>query len=119
MKPFLTDKGVSKNSIKMVESSKFIVEDSKIVDTLNLYFDNAVISLCINEQTDLVTGTRNFNDPIEPILLKYSNHRSVLMIYAIQINSTFSFDVTSITELNNEINNLNTKKSESSKYCIC
>ena len=31
------------------------------------------------------------------------------MINAIQINSTFSFHLTSVTEIRNEINNLNTK----------
>ena len=37
MKPFLTDKGVSKNSIKLIEGSKIIVEDWEVADTLNIY----------------------------------------------------------------------------------
>ena len=109
MKPFLTDKGVSKNSITLIESSKIIVEDCEVADTLNLYFNNAVTSLGINEPADIITETQNINDPIETILLKFSNHRSILMINAIHINSTFSFHLTSLTEILNEINNLNTK----------
>ena len=34
MKPFLTDKGVSKHSIKLIEGSKIIVEDCEVADTL-------------------------------------------------------------------------------------
>ena len=109
MKPFLTDKGVSKNSIKLIEGSKIIVEDCEVADTLNIYFNNAVTSLGINESADIITETQNINDAIETILLKFSNHRSILMINAIQINSTFSFHLTSLTEILNEINNLNTK----------
>ena len=109
MKPFLTDKGVYKNSIKLIEGSKIIVEDCEVADTLNIYFNNAVTSLGINEPADIITETQNITDPIETILLKFSNHRSILMINAIQINSTFSFHLTSLTEILNEINNLNTK----------
>ena len=106
MKPFLTDKGVSKNSIKLIEGSKIIVEDCEVADTLNIYFNNAVTSLGINEPADIITETQNINDPIETI---FSNHRSILMINAIQINSIFSFHLTSLTEILNEINNINTK----------
>ena len=92
MKPFLTDKGVSKNSITLIEGSKIIGEDCEVADTLNIYFNNAVTSLGINEPA--YTETQNINDHIETILLKFSNHRSILMINAIQINSTFSFHLT-------------------------
>ena len=109
MKPFLTDKGVSKNTIKLIEGSKIIIEDCEVADTLNIYFNNAVTSLGINEPADIITETQNINDPIETILLKFSHHRSILMINAIQINSTFSFHLTSLTVILNEINNLNTK----------
>ena len=67
MKPFLTDKGVSKNSIKLIVGSKIIVEDCEVADTLNIYFNNAVTSVGINEPADIITETQNINDPIETI----------------------------------------------------
>ena len=42
MKPFLTDKGVSKNNISLIEGAKIITEDSDVAETLNNYFDEAV-----------------------------------------------------------------------------
>ena len=53
------------------------------------------------------------NDPIDTILLKVSNHPSILMINAIMINSSssLSFHETTLTEIQNEINSLDTRKS--------
>ena len=108
-----------KNSIKLIEGSKIIVEDCEVANTLNIYFNNAVTSLGINEPADIITETQNINDPIETILLKFSNHQSILMINAIHINSTCSVHLTSLTEIRNEINNLNTKISNPENTVIC
>ena len=51
------------------------------------------------------------NDPIDSILLKFSKHPSILMIKAIKLKSTFPFNESSLTEIQSEINALNTKKS--------
>ena len=62
MKPFSTAKGVSKNSIKLIEGRNIIVEDCEVADTLNIYFNNAVTSLGINEPADIITETQNINE---------------------------------------------------------
>ena len=113
MKPFLTDKGVSKNNISLIEGTKIITKDSEVAEILNNYFDEAVLLLGINEPSEHLIENHHVNDPIDSILLKFSNHPSILMINAIMINSSssFSFHVTTLTEIENEINNLDTKKS--------
>ena len=111
MKPFFTDKGTSRNSTSLIEGCKIIVEDMEIAETLNTYFEYAVSSLGISEPKEFITSHENLNDPIDSILLKYSKHPSILMIKAIELKSTFSFNESSLTEIQSEINALNTKKS--------
>ena len=96
MKPFLTDKGVSKNNISLIEGAKIITEDSDVAETLNNYFDEAVLHLGINEPSEHLIENHHVYDPIDSILLKFSNHPSILMINDIMINATssFSFQVT-------------------------
>ena len=111
MKPFFIDKGTSRNSISLIEGSKIIVEDMEIAETLNTYFEYAVSSLGISEPKEFITSHKNLYDPIDSILLKFSKHPSILMIKAIELKSTFSFNESSLTEIQSEINALNTKKS--------
>ena len=113
MKPFLTDKGVSKNNISLIEEAKFITEDSDVAETLNNYFDEAVLHLGINEPSEHLIENHHVYDAIDSILLKFSNHPSILMINDIMINATsyFSFQVTTLTEIQNAINSLDTKRS--------
>ena len=69
MKPFLTDKGVSRNSISLIEGTKMITEDSDVAETLNNYFDEAVLLLGINEPSQHLIENHHANDPIDSILL--------------------------------------------------
>ena len=108
MKPFFTDKGTSRKSISLIEGSKIIVEDLEIAETLDKY---AVSSLGISEPREFITSHENLNDPIDSILLKFSKYPSILMIKAIELKSTFSINESSLTEIQSEINALNTKKS--------
>ena len=108
MKPFFTDKETSRNSISLIDGSKIIVEDMEIAETLNAYFEYAVSSLGISEPKEFITSHENLNDPINSILLKFSKHPSILMIKAIELKSTFSFNESSLTEIQSEINALNT-----------
>ena len=45
MKPFLTDKGVAKKQITLIEDSKVITDDADVAETFNKYFETAVSSL--------------------------------------------------------------------------
>ena len=71
----------------------------EIAETFNTYFEYAVSSLGISEPKEFITSHENLNDPIDSILLK---HPSILMIKAIQLKSTFSFNGNS-SEIRSEI----------------
>ena len=49
VKPFFTDKGVSRNKVVLVEDDRIINDDKEVAQTFNDYFDNAVKSLGISE----------------------------------------------------------------------
>ena len=112
IKPFLTDKGMSKNRISLIEGNKkIIVDDTEVAEIFNTYFGHAASSLGINEPNKSINDGENLRDPIDSILLKFSKHPSILMINAISTISSFSFTEVDLLEIKNEINSLNINKS--------
>ena len=75
IKPFLSDKGVGRTDITLIEGDKIIQDDSEVANTLNDFFSNAVASLNINIPSECITEDfTETGDVIETIILKYSNH---------------------------------------------
>ena len=88
VKPFLSDKIVSKEQIFLVENDEI---ESKIAVSLNSFFSNIVKNLKI-------PGYRPHNDSLfenasDPVILKYRNHPSILTIGEVckKKNQTRSF----------------------------
>ena len=81
MKPFLSDKIVSKEQITLVENDEIISEESNVAQTLNSFFSNFVTNLKIPEYKDYdISFIENVSDPIIKLILKYRNHPSILTI---------------------------------------
>ena len=81
VKPFLSDKIVSKEEILLVENDEIISEDSKIAESLNFFFSNIVKNLQIpgyRPHNDSLF--ENVSDPILKVILKCRNHPSILTI---------------------------------------
>ena len=111
MKPFLSDKGISKNNINLIEGTEIINEDDKVAESLNIFFENAVSSLGIEEPCEQILNNNHVNDPIDKIILKYSKHDSILRIDKVIKNCTFSFVEINLAQIEIAINLLNVKKS--------
>ena len=109
IKPFLSDKGLSKQNIVIVDRDKIISEDNDVAESLQTFFSTAVDSLGIPENNHLRNEV-NENDPIEKILKTYSSHPSIVMIRSEVSAATFSFREVTDTEVKKEITNLNPKK---------
>ena len=109
IKPFLSDKGLSKQNIVIVDRDKIISEDNDVAESLQTFFSTAVDSLGIPENNHLRNEV-NENDPIEKILKTYSSHPSIVMIRSKISASTFSFREVTDTEVKKEITNLDPKK---------
>ena len=111
LKPFLTDKGITSNNICLIEEGKIISKDQEVAETLNTFFQNSVSSLLVTEPIEYINDAINISDPIDDVIIKFQNHPSILMINAIMDQSTFSFATSSLAEVVNEVNALNTNKS--------
>lgn len=80
MKPVFSDKGTRSSKITLIEGDRIIFEDTEVAKTLNTCFDNAVASLNINVPKECITDTTDTIDLIDKIILKYSNHPSIISI---------------------------------------
>ena len=81
VKPFLSDKIVSKEQILLGENDEIISEDSKVAESLNYFFSNIVKNLKTPEyKTDNDSLLENVSDPIFKVILKYRNHLSIFII---------------------------------------
>ena len=70
VKPFLSNKCCLYKQITLIEGEKFISEDKELAEKLSNYFEKAVNSLDINEDTVLLTPTIGIYDTIDIIIKK-------------------------------------------------
>ena len=116
-KPFLSDKGTSRQSkITLIKDGVIISADDDVANTMNDFFEQAVSSLSIKDPVEhLVLEPCNSGDPIDEIIHKYSQHPSIKLIKDnVHVTEKFCFNNTSLEEVENEIKGLNSKKSNPS-----
>ena len=106
IKPFFSNKGISKTEITLIEGEKIISNDLEVANTLNSFFEHAVTLLGITQVNDYLIDHKYILDPIEVIIRKYSIHPSVLNINIAIRKSTFNFKLCSLEDIQNEILNL-------------
>ena len=112
VKPFLSNKGDFHKKITLIEGENIILEDKEVAEKLSNYFENAVKSLEIIENNDILTPVNGIDDNVDIAIKKYENHPSILVIKEkVSLNlPSFSFSLTDITDIENEINYLNPNK---------
>ena len=116
VKPFLSDKIVSKEQILLVENDEIISEDRKIAESPKSFFSNIVKNLKIPGYRPHDNSlSENVSDPILKVILKYRNHPSILTIGEVCKNKSnkqpsFSFSQASRDKILKEILSLDTTK---------
>ena len=111
IKPFLSDKGVGRTDITLIEGDKIIQDDSEVANTLNDFFSNAVASLKINIPSECITeDVTDTGDVIEKIILKYSNHPSIKLINNNVSKGYFSFNEVHVSEVKKLLEEIDGKK---------
>ena len=107
MKPFLSDKGLGKSDVTLIEGNQ-IISDLDVANTLNSFFDNVVSSLGIGEPMESTTVLSSLTDSIDGIIQKYSNHPSITNINQNVFGTNFSFHETAMSDVENELRKLDT-----------
>ena len=103
VKPFLSDKIVSKEQFVLIENDKIIIEESDVTQSLNSFFLSIVINLKISEYTGNNSNSENITDPIIKVILKYRNHPSILTIGEVSKERSTSLFVFSVIKGNADI----------------
>ena len=81
MKPLFSSKGSYNANIKLTDKDEIIQNDEKVAETLNSFFENAVSSLKLNENSFVINNEhKNIQDPTKKITVKYIFHPSILII---------------------------------------
>ena len=112
MKPLFSSKGGYNANIKLTDNDEIIQNDEKVPETLNSFFENAVSSLKLNENSFFINNEhKNIQDSIEKIIVKYQFHPSSLIIKnKIKNTNTFRFKHVMLSDIKNEVKGLHSNK---------
>ena len=111
MKPLFTENIKHDQKITLIDDEKIITEDDEVARTLNHFFTHAVESLDIRENAYLKDyGHLDNENPINIAIEKFEHHPSILLIRDKVSPDIFNFSEISLTELEKELQQLNTKK---------
>ena len=91
---------------------KLVKMTKKNAETLNSFFENAVSSLKLTENSFFINNKhKNIRDPIEKVFVKYQFHSSILVIKnKIKDNNNYRFRHVMLSDIKNEIKDLNPNK---------
>ena len=108
---FFSEKGKITNKITLVDEDETVISDGQLIsEELNQFFKNVTKALNIRENSYLIDKTE-LSDPVNKVILKYKNHPSILLIKGkIRNPTSFSFKEASLSDIEKELRNLNTKK---------
>ena len=96
----------------VTDTDEIIQNDKKVAETLNSFFENAVSSLKLNENSFVINDKlKGIQDPIKKIIVKYQFHPTILIIKnKIKNTNTFGFKHVMLSDIKNKIKGLNPNK---------
>ena len=116
VKPFFSDKSSNNERITLTDDKKVIIDDEKICEEFNCFFEKVVESLNIDENRLLINENNDFDDPVNHIIKKFEIHPSILLIKEKmdreQIN-VFSFSKVRFSDIEKEIKKFDANKGNS------
>ena len=111
IKPLFSKKDVYRYKITLVSNNEIITDDSAVAETLNTFFWEAVNSLDIGIDTNLLNKVPvRGGCQVEQIIEKFSSHPSILKINEKVSPVSFGFTEVSLQDIEHEIECLNPKK---------
>ena len=111
MKPLFSNFNGGSQKITLIENGNIVSNEDNVAKVFNNFFVDSVASLNISENKALLNSTDGLTDKVEIALKKFDRHPSILSINAkVRIETKFSFSKISISDMKNEIRNLDIKK---------
>ena len=109
---FFSEKRKITKKITLTDKDETVISnDQLILEELNPFFKNATKTLNIRENSYLKDRSE-LSDPVNKAISKYRNHPSILIIKdKIRNPAAFLFNEDSLSDVEKELTNLNTKKS--------
>ena len=104
------------NKITLVGDNENIMSDGKLVSEEFFFFQNATKTLNITENSHLTNNANEVLDPVDKTVFKYNNNPSISTIKnPLGATTPFLFNEVSLSDIEEELSNLNTKKSSTLK----
>ena len=95
----------------MGDNENIIPDDNLVSEELNNFFQNATKTLNVIENSYLTNNANEVLDPVDKAVFKYKNHPSILTIKnLLGATTTFLFNEVSLSDIEKELSNLDTKK---------
>ena len=96
----------------VTDTDEIIQNDKKVAETLYSFFENAVFSLKLNENSFVINDKlKGIQDPIKKIIVKYQFHPTILIIKnEIKNTNIFGFKHVMLSDIKNKIKSLNSNK---------
>ena len=93
-----------------------MISDGKLVSEEFFFFQNATKTLNITVNSHLTNNANEVLDPVDNAVFKYNNNPSILTIKnSLGATTPFLFNEVSLSDIKEELSNLNTKKSSTFK----
>ena len=110
-KPFFSDKGVGKTEITLVEGDEIAQDDSEVANILGDFFSNSVRGLNIEIPSEYKNEVSPLlDDPIDKIIVSYSDHPSIKLISDNVVKGNFSFEEVNVATIRKQIMSLDDTK---------
>ena len=104
----------SSNKITLVDDNDTMVsDDQSILEELHTFFKNATKSVNIGQNSCQTDESNEIEDQVKKAIFRYKNHPSIILIKnKITVPEIFVFTEASLSDIEKELSNLNTKKSK-------
>ena len=111
VKPFFSNKTINNEKITLIEKEEVISADQKIADIFSTFYASVVENLDIDNENMKLT-----DEDIPNLVDKFKNHPSILKIKEhYNANNNFSFSPVTVTDVQKEIDALDSKKAHQEK----
>ena len=111
VKPLTSDKCNVSNKINLLENDNIVSDDYEIAEAFKIFFENAVKNFNVLGDSDSLSPTFHFDNPVDIAVEKFKNRPSIILIKSnVSVSNNFFFKEVNFSDIFKEISSLNSKK---------